>query len=239
MTDTFTFSVAATNKPFTRRGVLSSVNSVFDPLGLLAPTIQEGALLRELTSEQLEWDTPLPEDKQSKWETWRDSLKDLKELHVPRTYTSTSLSQARCKELHLFSDASTKAIGAVAYLKAVQPDDKVEVGFIMGKARLAPQSEPTIPRLELCAAILAVEMADLIQDELDLQLDAVHFYTDSTNFIGASKELGMDRTMQQYLKDQGCSWEFNPPHASHMGGSWERMIGIARRILDSMLLQNK
>lgn len=173
MTDTFTFSVATTDKPFTRRGVLSSVNSVYDPLGLLAPvTIQERALLRELTSESSDWDSPLPEDKQNKWEAWRDSLKDLKELHVPRTYTSISLSQAKRKELCLFSDASTKAIGAVAYLKAVYPDDKVEAGFVMGKARLAPQSEPTIPRLELCAAVLAVEMADLIQDELDIQFDS-------------------------------------------------------------------
>lgn len=70
MTDTFAFSVAATNKPFTRYGVLSCVNSVFDPLGLLAPiTIQGRALIRELTSECSEWDTPLPEEKQSKWET--------------------------------------------------------------------------------------------------------------------------------------------------------------------------
>ncbi|XP_035988362.1 uncharacterized protein LOC118560918 [Fundulus heteroclitus] len=184
-TDTFTYSVATTNKPFTRRGVLSSVNSVFDPLGLLAPvTIQGRALLRELTSENSDWDSPLPVDKQSKWETWRNSLQDLKDLHVPRTYTSTSLSQATHKELCLFSDASTKAIGAVAYLKAVQTDGKVEVGFIMGKAKLAPLSEPTIPRLELCAAVLAVEMADLIQDELHLQFDIVRFYTDSKVVLG-------------------------------------------------------
>lgn len=185
ITDTFTFSVATTDKPFTRRGVLSSVNSVFDPMGLLAPvTIQGRALLRELTSENSDWDTPLPEDKQSKWEAWRDSLKDLKELHVPRTYTTTSLSQAKYTELHLFSDASTKGIGAVAYCRAVFPDNKVETGFVMGKARLVPQSEPTIPRLELCAAVLAVEMADLIQDELDIQFDAVHFYTDSKVVLG-------------------------------------------------------
>ncbi|XP_032413047.1 uncharacterized protein LOC116716235 [Xiphophorus hellerii] len=184
-TDTFTYSVADTNRPFTRRGVLSSVNSVFDPLGLLAPvTIQGRALLRELTSECSDWDTPLPEDKQSNWETWKNSLQDLKELHVPRTFTSTSLSQATHKELCLFSDASTKAIGAVSYLKATQADGKVEVGFIMGKAKLTPLSEPTIPRLELCAAVLAVEMADLIQDELDLHFDAIHFYTDSKVVLG-------------------------------------------------------
>ncbi|XP_060084179.1 uncharacterized protein LOC132563436 [Ylistrum balloti] len=34
-------------------------------------------------------------------------------------------------------------------------------------------------------------------------------------------------------------WRFNPPHASHFGGVWERMIGIARRILDAMLLDVK
>lgn len=61
-----------------------------------------------------------------------------------------------------------------------------------------------------------------------------------TNFIRASKELGMHKeqlntSVQRYLNQQGCSWEFNPPHASHMGGSWERLIGVARRILDSML----
>ncbi|KAL4009520.1 hypothetical protein ACER0C_003372 [Sarotherodon galilaeus] len=61
-----------------------------------------------------------------------------------------------------------------------------------------------------------------------------------TNFVGACKELGItpeDATLQSYLKDQGCTWDFNLPHSSHMGGAWERMIGMARRILDSMLLK--
>lgn len=80
-------------------------------------------------------------------------------------------------ELCVFSDASTKAIGAVAYLRVVQEDGKAEVGLVMGKARLAPQSEPTIPRLKLCTAILAVQLADLIREELDLKLDAIKFYT--------------------------------------------------------------
>ncbi|KAJ7996952.1 hypothetical protein DPEC_G00223860 [Dallia pectoralis] len=53
--------------------------------------------------------------------------------------------------------------------------------------------------------------------------------------MGMSKNQS-ETNVQRYLHQAGCSWEFNPPHASHMGGSWERMIGLARRILDSMLL---
>ncbi|XP_063761823.1 uncharacterized protein LOC134879300 [Eleginops maclovinus] len=182
--DTFTFSVSTDTKPFTRRGVLSMVNSVFDPLGFLAPvTIQGRGLLRELNSETSEWDTPLPEDKLGKWEAWRNSLQDLRHFHIPRMYTGICPAKAERVELHVFSDASVKAIGAVAYLKAIQ-EDTVDVGFVMAKAKLAPQSDPTIPRLELCAAVLAVEIAELIQDELDLKLDATKFYTDSKVVLG-------------------------------------------------------
>lgn len=66
-----------------------------------------------------------------------------------------------------------------------------------------------------------------------------------TNFVGASRELKIDKTdfnkedVDSYLNKQNCSWIFNPPHASHMGGAWECMIGIARRILDSMLQDSK
>ncbi|KAK3542225.1 hypothetical protein QTP86_018786, partial [Hemibagrus guttatus] len=64
-----------------------------------------------------------------------------------------------------------------------------------------------------------------------------------TNFVGACKELEIVLTdsqqpsVKRYLGGEGCSWVFNPPHASHMGGAWERMIGVSRRILDSMLQQ--
>lgn len=40
--DTFPLSVATPDKLFTRRGVLSWVNSLFDPLGLLSPVTIQG-----------------------------------------------------------------------------------------------------------------------------------------------------------------------------------------------------
>jgi hypothetical protein len=50
-TDRFLFQLSLDNKPVTRRGILSTVNSIYDPLEFLAPVIIQGKLiLRKLTS---------------------------------------------------------------------------------------------------------------------------------------------------------------------------------------------
>lgn len=64
-----------------------------------------------------------------------------------------------------------------------------------------------------------------------------------TNFIGAKSELDdalreMSKSeVETYVRDQGCEWLFNPPHASHFGGAWERQIGTIRRVLDAMFAE--
>ncbi|VDI02885.1 Hypothetical predicted protein [Mytilus galloprovincialis] len=76
-------------------------------------------------------------------------------LRIPRTYVPY-LSKTATKELHVFSDASEKAIAAVAYLRTTDSSGEPNIGFILGKAKVAPTSGHTIPRLELSAAVLAV-----------------------------------------------------------------------------------
>lgn len=39
----------------------------------------------------------------------------------------------------------------------------------------------------------------------------------------------------EQLKVQGTVWIFNLPHAPHMGGVWEKRVGLAKSIFDSML----
>ncbi|KAJ8349564.1 hypothetical protein SKAU_G00246940 [Synaphobranchus kaupii] len=142
------------------------------------------ALLRELTIEACEWDDPLPERKLKEWREWKDSLKDLEHVRIPRTYTSISLSSSTNREPCIFCNASTQAIAAVAYIKVTNAEGKSELGFVFGKAKLAPQPEGTIPRLELCAAILAVEIADMLTKEMGVQFYSVRFFTDSKVVLG-------------------------------------------------------
>ena len=188
MSDTFTFKVANEEKPFTRRGILSTVNSIYDPLGFVAPvTIQGKAILRELTQDNGDWDSTLPQEMEEMWITWRSSLRDLSSLQIPRPYTEISPTEVSHRELCVFCDASTKAIAAVAYLKLTDTNGTIHVGFVMGKAKLAPLPEHTVPRLELCAAVLAVELAELISSEIDMQLNNTTFYSDSKVVLGYIK----------------------------------------------------
>ena len=69
-----------------------------------------------------------------------------------------------------------------------------------------------------------------------------HIYSDNgTNFVGATKIFcdslreWNQHQINDYLRQQKIRWTFNPPTASHMGESWERMIRSVRRILSSLL----
>ncbi|KAG1924823.1 hypothetical protein F2P79_025910, partial [Pimephales promelas] len=183
--DCFTFKASQDHKPFTRRGILSTVNSLYDPLGFVCPVTMQGkALVRELSTTQQDWDTILPLDKREKWEAWTSSLAELDQLQISRAYVPTSVCGAQRRELCIFPDASTLAIAAVAYLRVIDLDGRPHVGFVMGRSKLAPFPAHTVPRLELCAAVLAVELMELIKGEIDTELHDIHFYTDSRIVLG-------------------------------------------------------
>lgn len=183
--DTFRFTVPVKEKPFTRRGLLSTVNSLFDPIGFITPiTISGKILLREATPPGVDWDEPLPSSYLQKWTEWQSSLQSLIEVAIPRMLSHVSVSLAKTAEVHIFCDASEKAIGASAYIKVEDDQGHNSVRFLMGKGKLAPPRGHTIPRLELCGAVLATELAEIISIQLDIPLDSMHYYTDSKVVLG-------------------------------------------------------
>nr|XP_055029189.1 uncharacterized protein LOC129418268 [Misgurnus anguillicaudatus] len=234
--DTFTFQVSKEQKPFTKRGVLSTVNSLYDPLGFVAPiTVQGKALIRELTSEPCDWDDPLSPDKERLWSVWRDSLIELENLHIPRPYLPLSLCSTHHRELCVFSDASSTAIAAVAYLRVVNEQGQHLTGFVMGKAKLAPKPAHTIPRLELCAAVLAVEIAELICQEIDLKLHDVKYYTDSKIVLGYI--YNTSRRFYVYVSNRVCRIrKSSVPTQWHHVSSENNSADIATRPIAALLL---
>ena len=67
--DTFGFHIELRNKPVTRRGILSTISSVYDPLGAVSPVILNGKqILQALCRQNVSWDDPRPDDILPLWE---------------------------------------------------------------------------------------------------------------------------------------------------------------------------
>lgn len=88
------------------------------------------------------------------------------------------------RELPIFSDASQRAISAIAYLKMYSINGYHHVSFIHGKAKVAPSQGHTITRLESCAAVLATKHKDTMMQHLSIPIDSIAMYTDSRVVLG-------------------------------------------------------
>ncbi|XP_046145719.1 uncharacterized protein LOC114882021 [Osmia bicornis bicornis] len=154
-TDTFSLRVLPPlNEPtrYTKRRILSEVASLFDPLGWAAPVlIFAKILMQDLWIIGAEWDEDLPEQLLSAWETFRSKLSQLDALAIPR-WTNYSADIAQL-ELHGFCDASQRAYAAVVYLRVSRGESSVAT-LLVAKTKVAPVKALSIPRLELCGAVL-------------------------------------------------------------------------------------
>ena len=103
-----------------------------------------------------------------------------------------------------------------------------------------------------CARVRAVYL-DLVKGmESSVFIDALqrfhafyptlrHLISDcGTNLIGARNTL--DRMLQEwqsdsqhYLAPHGIKWDFIAPHSPHSGGLWERIVGVVKRTLASLV----
>ncbi|KAG1929293.1 hypothetical protein F2P79_023066 [Pimephales promelas] len=183
--DKFQFKVKVKEHPFTRRGVLSTVASIFDPLGFVAPILLKGKqILQRMCQEKVGWDDPLPDDLRPHWEAWLQDLHSLSSVEIPRHYIPLAAKDVRQCELHHFSDASVSGYGMCSYLRVVSKSEEVHCALVMGKARVAPTKITTIPRLELSAAVVATRTSDLLRREMEIKDLQEYFWTDSKVVLG-------------------------------------------------------
>ena len=112
--------------------------------------------MQEIWKTGLEWDQLLPEELVLPYFSWRKSLVLLRDISVPRCVLPDPSGQ---DELHLFCDASELAYGAVIYVRQVHGVAKVcTVNFLTAKSKVAPVKTQSIPRLELCGAVVGIRL---------------------------------------------------------------------------------
>ena len=123
------------------------------------------------------------EHERVQWLHWLEDPPKLQGLQIERWFKPKDFNETKSVQLHIFSDGSRVGYGAVAYLCFVDVFDRIHCSFAMGKARLAPIHEITIPRLELSAAVISVKLNQIIREELEIKIDRVGNWTDSTTVL--------------------------------------------------------
>ena len=165
----------------TQRVVLSFVSSVFDPMGIFAPfTMRMRMLLKSICIQFGQtWDEKIADEDKVFFMEWVNEMQTIKDTSLPGRYFS---AMPKSIQLHIFSDASLEAMCIVAYFRA-ETEDGIEVSFVLGKCRIAPMKQLSIPRLELQAALYSVRLRKLIVQEHDLLIDNVTHWTDSITVL--------------------------------------------------------
>ncbi|XP_071577734.1 uncharacterized protein [Temnothorax nylanderi] len=134
-------------------------------------------LMQQLWLLRCDWDEVIPNDLLCKWRDYYSQLPLLRQITIPRWtgYGSDTLTA----EIHGFADASASAYGAVVYLKVTHLDGTVEITILLSKSKVAPLKPMSIPRLELCAAVLLARAIAAARLALTIAIKIYHCWTDS------------------------------------------------------------
>ena len=98
------------NQPVTKRKILSRLGSIYDPLGIIWPTVVERKrIYREACLSKEGWNSEVTNDLAKKWLKWSSQLRTVK---VPRSI-SRGVWKIKAVHLHVFAGASNIACSAV------------------------------------------------------------------------------------------------------------------------------
>ena len=117
--DNFFYSTQQPPEIYTRRKVLSTIASVFDPMGLVSAFVLLGKqILQEACSLGLDWDAPLPDPLIEHYKEWCSQLSLLSEIRNERCLKSLDFIISSV-EFHHFADAGVSGYGVCSYLRLI------------------------------------------------------------------------------------------------------------------------
>ncbi|XP_062557798.1 uncharacterized protein LOC134222654 [Armigeres subalbatus] len=165
----------------TKLKVLSIIATLFDPLGFIGATTTAAKIFMQLLwtledekGKKLGWDQPSTLGES--WKKFHEQLPILDEIKIDRCIIIPNAVEV---EFHFFSDASGKAYGTCLYVRSQDHCGIVKVQLLSSRSKVAPLKTQSIPRLELCGALVAAQLFEKVRQATNLQVNTT-FWVDST-----------------------------------------------------------
>lgn len=163
--DLLTDQLAIVFPPFikeapTKRVALGYAARVFDPMGVVCPTlVWIKHLIQSLWKRGWGWDEVFDAWDGHDWMEFFDDFSG-RTIEIPRLLPIPLEDEM---EMHVFCDASTEAYWCCVYLRAAQAR---RAGLVFARSRIRPLKMTTIPRLELLAVVIGVRAITNIKTEI-------------------------------------------------------------------------
>ena len=226
--DSLSITVPPEKATLTKRGILFKLAKIYDPLGLVSPETLSGKLIyRAVCDTKGAWDADLSRDLAKLWVKWESRLPE--QFTIPRSLVAHR-EEIEQIDLHSFGDACAKGVAACVYAVIGQASGTSQ-GLIAARLRLSKQGL-TIPRLELVAGHMAVNLVDNVRDALDgLPVRSTHCWLDSSVALywirgqGEYKQF-VEHRVQKIHSHKEVAWRYvptadNPADLASRGGHVE------------------
>ena len=161
---------------------MSDIAKNFVPLGWRSPvTVKLKHIMQNIWQTNVDWDDKLPSDILESYLEWRFKLHALREIKLQRFVLRKE--QADNVFLHLFGDASEIGYDACIFIVAQDELGERSSTLLTAKAKIAPLRTQSVPRLELCAALLGCQLVNSVLESLNkmsVKIQSQYAWTDST-----------------------------------------------------------
>jgi hypothetical protein len=112
--------------------------------------------MQRLWQDGSNWKDPLTTTFLKEWQSISNKLPEIMEIGIPRLVLAQGVPKHI--QIHGFSDASEKAYGACIYIRSNNQEGKKTVKLLCAKSRVSPLKQVSLPRLELCGAVLLARL---------------------------------------------------------------------------------
>ncbi|XP_075157657.1 uncharacterized protein LOC142230924 [Haematobia irritans] len=146
-------------------------------------------IMQQIWLDKVGWDDGLTPLTCITWQNFIKICPDIQNVKIPRWVQFTPESKV---ELHGFCDSSERAYAATLYIR-LQTGNDIRCHLLVAKTPVAPIKKLSLPRLELCGAVLLSTLVSSTAPRLQLTSYDLHFWTDSTIVLS-------------WLNRPSCTW---------------------------------
>jgi len=109
------------------------------------------------------------------WMQYQEEMKEMESISIPR---HVICEEPRTIELHGFCDASEAAYSACLFIQSLNRSGEAVARLLCARSKIAPLKRVTLPRLELCGALLLIKLGETVR--LSIKFDCIQYWSDST-----------------------------------------------------------